>query len=491
MARICLSLLANTLSENQRILSESSCSFAELRIDYLEPSEWSGIPQFAKDFSGDLILTCRKVCDGGLWPDDQDAKREELLLSALQGGFSFVDLEENFESSKLVAAAKSQNTKIIRSFHDFQTVPADLESRLRAMKQKGDLVKAAVMPQGMADVITLFEIGMNWTDRNAADESSLILLGMGDYGVPTRILAERMNSYLTFCSAKGKSAAPGHMNYQTLHELYRVDQIEKDWDIFAIIGNPVLHTRSPEIHNKGLQNIGRKGVYVPFTVDDVPLYFDLARKLSIQGFSVTVPHKEAVIEHLVKVDDGVKAVGACNTVLYRDGAWEGVNTDIIGFLRPLENLGEIKKHPQGLKGFRTAVLGAGGAARSAVYALVSKKCDVTIFNRTLEKAESLASEMGCQVGSLKALRKGNEKPFDIIVQTTSAGMEGPYEKMNPLDTYSYEGSEVVYDIIYIPEETLFMKDALQAGCSVLGGWPMLVEQGRAQFLLFTGEELPA
>ena len=476
MACLCLTLSADTLEENLEILRENQPDMAELRIDFLDPGYAGSIVEFSGKITIPLILTCRKTVDGGVWKGS-DEERIDYLLRCLEGNFDFIDLEEDERSAALTEKAAERGCRIIRSFHDFDKVPEDLEERLRAMEKQGDLIKAAVMPKGTADLLRLFQIGRRWKKDN------LILLGMGDYGVPSRILASRMNSFLTFCSPRGKSAAPGHMSPDVLRDIYRVDKLDCNTRLYGIIGNPVLHTRSPQIHNAGLAATGQNGIYVPFTVDDTEAFFKLAHFLDIRGFSVTVPHKQSVMALLDRQDDAVRKIGACNTVVREGDSWCGYNTDASGFIIPL------KRKKRDLKGLKAAVLGAGGASRSVVYALIREGCDTVVFNRTADKAAVLADEMGCSSGSLDDFISLTPGAFDLIIQTTSSGMEGSLSD-NPVPDYEFTGNEMVYDIIYTPPVTPFMNKAERAGCSVLGGWPMLVEQAREQFRLFTGKTLP-
>ena len=490
MTRLCLTLNKSTLKENLADLERNHSDMAELRIDLLKESEREGIIDFSSRVSLPLILTCRKEIDGGQW-SGSDADREALLLWALDGNFGFIDIEEDELSSALEEKARDRGIKIIRSFHDFRETPADLESRLEAMSERGDLVKAAVMTRGSSDLLTLFRIADSWDERHRG-KNNLILLGMGAFGVPSRILAGRMGCFLSFCSPDKVETAPGHMSWETLHDLYRAGQVDRDTQIFGIIGNPVLHTRSPQIHNPGFQALGRKAVYVPFTVDDLPSFLSLAELLDLRGCSVTVPHKQAIREFLASEDEAVSAVGACNTLLRLDksvgGGFRGANTDINGFIDPL------KEVIQGdLKDLKAAVIGAGGAGRAAVYALVKEGCKVAVFNRSRNRAVELGKEFGAEGASLDELSElcnRDKAGFDLIIQTTSVGMHGVPGDPDPIPFYKFTGHELVYDIIYSPPETELMKRASLAGCRVLGGMPMLLAQGRAQFLLFTGRDLP-
>ena len=486
MNKLCLTLCRRTLAENLKDLKESAPDLAELRIDLLDPVEYDEIASFPSRAGLPVILTCRKSIDGGEWTGSGE-DREKLLLEAMEGDFSFVDLEEDETSLALEQRAVERRIKIIRSFHDFKAVPSDLEERLESMVSRGDLVKAAVMPKGIADLLTLFRTGQSWQSKHSG-EDNLILLGMGAYGVPSRVLARRMGSFLTFCSPEAAEAAPGHMSWKVLHDLYRVPLVDDETKIFGIIGNPVLHTRSPHIHNPGFHALGFNGVYVPFTVDDLSAFMELAETLDIRGFSVTVPHKLGIREFLDREDSAVMAISSCNTVVKTDRGWEGFNTDAPGFIKPL-----LQRFPEGLEGKRTAVIGAGGAARAVVYALLREGCEVSIFNRTKSRAEGLAAELGGRGASLEDLETeissdDGQRGYDLLIQTSSVGMHGA--EGNPVPFYSFTGDELVYDIIYTPPVTLLMEKALEAGAEVLDGMPMLKAQGAEQFRLFTGEDLP-
>jgi len=482
MTRLCLTLSQPTLEANLRDLADSSPDLAELRIDLLESMDMKELVLFPDKAGIPLILTCRYGKDGGAF-NGSSALREALLLGLMDGNYSYLDIEEDETSELLVRKAGERGIKIIRSLHDFNKVPEILYTRLESMALRGDLVKAAVSVSNIRDLNTLFETAETW-ERAHPGEDRLILLGMGPFGVPSRILAGYMGSFLSFCSPPGYETAPGHMDWKTLHDIYRAGEIDKHTLLYGIVGNPVLHTRSPHIHNPGFHKNNLRAVYVPFTVDELEPFFELAERLNIRGFSVTVPHKEEVRSFLQKEDQAVQSVGACNTVIRGEAGWEGYNTDVLGFIEPLKAVTDLKER-------KALVIGAGGAARSAVYALQKEGCEVHLFNRTLERAQDLIREFGCEGGSLLTLREEMEKGqvYDLVIQTTSVGMHGGKGPDNPVPFYSFRGTEIVYDIIYNPPETALMKCARRAGCTVLGGMPMLQEQAAAQFRLFTGDQL--
>jgi 3-dehydroquinate dehydratase/shikimate dehydrogenase len=274
---------------------------------------------------------------------------------------------------------------------------------------------------------------------------------------------------------------------RVLVELYRFRKQNRETFVCGVIGNPIAHSRSPEFHNRGYEALGLNGVYVPFLVDDVPAFFDLARLLGLRGFSVTIPHKRAVLPHLDEQDDILARIGACNTVVQRQGGlWYGTNTDVEGFLAPLQT-----QAPELLsRQTRATVIGAGGAARSVVFALNTLGIRPLVLNRTPERARALAETFDCEWAGLDQEGLTRLKHHaDLIVQATGVGME-PDSGADPLPRYRFEGSEVVYDLVYQPLLTVFLRRARQAGCRIVSGLAMLLAQGTAQFKLYTGSALP-
>lgn len=222
-------------------------------------------------------------------------------------------------------------------------------------------------------------------------------------------------------------------------------------------------------------------VYIPFPVDNPDQFMKFANTLPIEGFSVTVPYKKDVIRFLDKVDQSVIQADACNTVVCKDDGYEGWNTDIEGFFKPLEkriSLQDIK---------RIAIIGAGGAAGAVIRALKGLDAQIHIFNRTEEKARALSQKFCIQYDPLSNYEEIER--CDLVVQTTNVGMH-PLEDKTPLPGYRFRKEQIVYDLIYTPEETIFLKEAAAAGCRTINGLEMLLIQGKIQFKLFTGVDYP-
>jgi 3-dehydroquinate dehydratase/shikimate dehydrogenase len=312
---------------------------------------------------------------------------------------------------------------------------------------------------------------------------------MGVVSYPLRILAGRLGSYLTFSSlAEGHQAAEGHTDPQTLNRIYRYHEIDAKTRIFAVIGNPIMHSFSPRIHNRGYVLLDLNAVYLPFQVDEIKDFLSLAEKLEIEGASVTIPLKETIIAHLAAKTDSIAATGACNTIVRNRDGWHGENTDVRGFLTPLERT--LRAPNDNRKDLGATVIGAGGAARSIVYGLRKSGYRVLVLNRTRKRAERLAEDFGCVASGLNSTNRSLMEGYsDLIVQTTSVGMH-PDLTGDPLPQYKFQGREVVYDIVYNPRVTHFLKRAGEAGCRIIYGKEMLVSQAEHQFKLFTGQDYP-
>jgi len=480
-------LASRTLEENLRQAAgqRAFIDLVELRADHLLPSEAAAAASFPAKVGLPCILTVRRKIDGGVF-DGTETERLALLGKLVGAGFAGMDVEEDLQAPDLDAAARAAGVAVIRSFHDFSGVPSDLAQRLeRLPRNASEIAKAAVTPRTSAQLADLLAAAAAGGGGRGAPR---VILGMGDLGFPTRVLAARLGSAWSYTSPTSQGVAPGQVTPGTLVDLYRFRSLRPDTPVFGVVGNPVMHSRSPLIHNRGYAALGIDAVYLPFQVPDLEAFWATADLLAIRGLSVTVPHKTAVLGPRVSGDEDVRVIGACNT-LFRSaapGPWSGANTDMEGFLSPLREVFDGRL-PGGL---RAVVIGAGGAARSVVAALTAAGARVLVCNRTVEHARGLAEAFGAEYAGLDAdgLRAAG-KGADLIVQTTSVGM-APRQDLDPASALRFRGNELIYELIYAPAETPLVRRALAAGCRVVYGWQMLLAQARRQFLLFTGREYP-
>jgi shikimate dehydrogenase len=251
-------------------------------------------------------------------------------------------------------------------------------------------------------------------------------------------------------------------------------------EIFALFGNPVGHSLSPLMHNATFKRMNIDANYVPFCIKNLEDAVRGIRGLDIRGVSVTIPFKTTVIPYLNEVDGSSLRIGAVNTILNDGkGCLRGYNTDWIGLIRDLNESLEIS-------GKIFAILGAGGAARAAVFGILKEGGIPVILNRTIEKGEKMARNFGCpfyplsEIGNLKA---------DCLINTTPVGM-APDRERSPLARESLVNFRWVMDLIYNPLKTKLLRDAEEAGCMVLPGVGMFVNQGAEQIKIWKGVEPP-
>ncbi|MCL2832707.1 MAG: type I 3-dehydroquinate dehydratase [Treponema sp.] len=494
MPKVCLCLTGKTLARDLEILEKYKkyTDIAELRADCLDPDERFHIRSFPKMAGIPVILTIRRVRDGGQYAGHEGA-RITLLANGLafaeadpRQNFAYVDIEEDINVPSLEEAARAFGTKIIRSFHNFEGVDSNLAQRIRDLYRTGDeIAKAAIMPKSLNDVRTVY---------SAAKETSgceKILLCMGDYGVNTRILADRLGSHLSYTTVRGEEGIPvassGQLDPRELTELYRFKEITGNTKIFAVTGFPLKVTGSPKFFNTVFGIEKTDAVYVPIPADSIESLIGLAGDIGIQGVSITVPHKETVLPYLAVKSCTVDSIGACNTIVAGPQGWHGYNTDAPGFSDSLLKFAGLKD----LHGKKVSIIGAGGAAKSVAYEVNRLKGKAVILNRTASRAREIALPYQFAWGGLDSHGiKMMEKHTDIIIQTTTVGME-PDTEGDPLRFYNFSGKELVFDLIYKPEKTRCLCRAESAGCKIINGYDMLMRQARYQYQYYMGKEFPS
>jgi len=475
---LCLSLMENSIKNNLATFKKyrKIIDIVELRLDTLEdPLEISPL-NIRQMFSVPIIITFRRDIDGGNFGGSE--KYRKLVLNEFAKiKFDYIDLEIDTCFTNVESQAFSLGIQIIRSYHNFKNVPVNLESIIRSLSSRsGEIPKAAVFPANSTEALRLFKV-----IDSIKEIKQKIIIGMGKYGLPSRILYAKLGSMLSFCSIKDKSAAPGKLSPEEMIYLYHVKKISKSTLVFGIIGNPVMHSLSPELHNSAYERAGIDAVYVPFNVDNLSSFFRLAELLNISGFSVTIPHKVEILDYLDVKSPEINSIKSCNTVLKEGKLWRGYNTDFNGFLSPL--LPIIDR----LNIEKCAVIGAGGAARAVISALQSINLNVTLFNRSRDNGTKLAMETGASFYPLSNTQGLNE--FRLIVQTTSVGMY-PFVDKTPVPEYHFHEGQIVYDIIYNPEKTKLLIEAEKDGAIIINGLQMLIAQGSIQFEIFTGQPFP-
>jgi 3-dehydroquinate dehydratase/shikimate dehydrogenase len=491
VAKICLCLTGKTLFRNLEVLEKyrSHVDVAELRVDCLDPDERFFIRSFPEQAGLPVILTVRRRIDGGYF-DNGEGARVTLLSKGLafaetdrRHNFAYVDLEEDLEVPGLEEAARTFGTRIIRSFHDLNGVD-NITQRIKNLHRIGDeIVKAAVMPQDIKDVLTVYQAA-----RETAGMEKIILC-MGDFGVNTRILAAHMGSYLSYTSPTEPdmpAAAPGQIDPRDLVKQYRFREITAKTTIYGLLGYPLKTTYSPRIFNTVFSHEKLDAVYVPFPAHNLDFFFHLARELKIAGASVTIPYKEEILPHLHTASEAVRDVGACNTIKADTLGWNGTNTDTLGFSESLLRFTGRRN----FRGLKITVLGAGGAARAVLAEIHRLKGKCLILNRNSVRSRELALIYSYKWGGLDSQALDTMESYsDIIIQTTPVGTF-PNVDDDPFELYHFKGHETVMDLIYNPNLTAFLKRAKKAGCQVLNGFDMLVRQAKYQYQYFFDRDFP-
>ena len=472
----------------------------ELRTDYLENLSVdlvkSLIAEAKKATSRELpiIVTCRDRRQGGA-REYSTRLRVDVLSSTVGAGAEFIDFEyENFlttENQEKIELALSESSKarLILSVHNFEGKFNNIGKLHRHILTlyPAAIVKLVYTANHINDCFEAFDL----LHRTSGER---IIFCMGEAGLISRIIAKKLNSFVTYASVDEKSAtAPGQLTIEQLKTIYRWASINQDTELYGIIASPVAHSLSPAVHNACFAGMRANKLYLPLFVEGGKDKFDRFMKnalnrrwLDFCGFSVTIPHKQNALDY-VRVNGGfveplAEKIGAANTVLIGpDDRLSAYNTDYAGALNAITSaLGSRAD----LNGLGVAVIGAGGAARAIVAGLSDAGAEVTIYNRTVKKAERLAAEFNCDFAPLDKLPKLSAK---LAINCTSIGMH-PDTDATPLPRRCIKKDMVVFDMVYNPAETLLLKQAKEAGAKTIDGLEMFVNQALAQFRLFTGQE---
>jgi 3-dehydroquinate dehydratase/shikimate dehydrogenase len=462
----------------QRDLVAQGAKLVELRLDYVNGEV--NIKRLLADRPCPVIISCRRNQDGGKWSRSEQ-QRLVVLRTAIAEGADYVDLEDDVATS----IPRFGATKRIISLHDFRKTPQDLEQiHARLCKLDADVVKICTMANRPGDNLRMLRLVRN---------SSVPTVGlcMGDIGIASRILAGKFGAPFTYATFHHERVlAPGQLSFEQMTKVYGYDHINAQTEVYGVIADPVGHSLSPLIHNAAFQQLGLNKVYLPIRVprEDLASFMDEAAEWGIKGLSVTIPHKEAVLAKLSKVDDAVQGIGAANTVIFEGDQRLGYNTDYHAALASLEGaMSGSGGHRSPLKGKTAMVLGAGGVGRAVAYGLAHRGANVFLTDGDSQRATQLAGHLKCRAIDW-SLR--HSVAVDVLVNCTPIGMH-PNVDDTPYDKHHLRSAIIVFDAVYNPENTLLVKDARARDCTVVTGVDMFVRQACMQFQLFTGLEGPA
>ena len=473
--RVCVPVCDNDLIATCERAVELA-DMIELRLDCLEETP-NNLGEITQRLSRPLILTFRPSEQGGHRNLTRKERQRFWSSIAPHGESIWWDVE-----GELAHDLTPDWSRVIISHHDFSSVPEDLEQIYeRLARTRAAVVKIAVQASDIVDCIPIFQL----LARARSEGREIIAIAMGNAGIATRVLGPSRGSFLTYGSLDDESTtAPGQVNARKLRSLYHVDTIDDETMICGLVGLPVMHSVSPHIHNQAFVEQGINGVYLPFEVHDAQQFFKRmvhprTRELSwnLRGLSITAPHKQTVMECLDWIEPDAKEIGAINTVVIDDDRLLGYNTDAAGLVDPL-----LKRFTS-LRDARVAIIGAGGAARAAIWAVKRQSANVTLFARNTTKAQALAELFRI---SCYALSAASFAGYDLVINATPVG-SGSHIDQSPATREQLTGARCIYDLIYNPRETLLLREAHEAGCETLGGLEMLVAQAGRQFELWTGK----
>ena len=481
LPKVCLALSGET-AEDMVATAESMARdnpFLEFRLDYLK-QPLAALPKIHRFLETHqyvtAIGTCRRADNGGKFKGSL-ATQLEVLTRAHAAGLQIVDLElQSASKAKPEAIARLRSrAALILSFHDFRATRNLDETLGKMLKIPADFYKVVSTATTLSDNVAMMKFLQAQSGKHA-----LIGLCMGEQGIISRVLSVRAGSAFTFAAVSADlKTAPGQVSARDLRSIYRIDQVDAATRIYGVAGDPIEHSLSPVIMNAALRRENVNGVYLPLHAKTLKELIHCVREIPLHGLSITMPYKQAMLPYLDNTDAHTAKIGACNTVVRgQDGKFYGFNTDVAGVVRPLEQRLAIANA-------KVLVLGAGGAARAAVFGLKERGAEVWILNRTSAKAQKLARQAKARSIKRADLRK---IAFDVIINATPVGMGNTRDC--PLKDDEIQAN-VVFDMVYDPVETHLLQAARAKGIAVIPGVEMFVQQAARQFEIWTGKPAPA
>lgn len=480
LPRICIALGfpdTETLLTHARKEYDAGERFFEFRLDYL-PAPEQGLAAIRKFLTRHtdctVLATCRRHQNHGKFNGSVE-QQARILELAIEAGARAVDIEiESAENCPERLQSLRSHAYVLVSYHNYGGTPP-LETLMRRM--------ARIPADGYKIVTTARKPSDNYRVLSLARghlKTPMVLLAMGEMGFPTRVLSTAIGGLYTYAAPNAaEGTASGQVCARQLRHLYRVEKFSRDARVFGVVADPVRHSISPAVHNRAFQARRADAVYLPFLVKPVQLkdFLLLAGKLPLAGFSVTIPHKQRILRYLDQIDPLARRIGAVNTVWRKAGKWRGANTDVDGITVPLQRRVRLPKTS-------VLVVGNGGAARGAAYALASSGAKLAITGRNLDRVRALAKACGAEP---LAREQAEARMFDVLIHATPLGM---YPRV---DQCFFEGkvpAKLVFEMVYNPLETALARKAKDQGAEVIPGLEMFLEQAARQFEIWTGETAP-
>ena len=443
--KLCVSLTPGNL-EDVFASDVSGVDCVEVRLDYLKD------PNQSKEVRWDrlpvpVIATCRGKARGGLF-DGTIEDEIRVLEAAARNGARYVDIDYRY-------ARPISSAEVIASYHNFEETPSDLMDIVdRVLESDASIAKVATQVNRWSDNRRLLDV------LARPHRKPLIVAGMGEIGQITRLIGPSRGSFLSY-AASNRQAAPGQLTVDEMLDTYKFRRIRSSTKLLGILGMPVGHSLSPVLHNRAFEKTNVDFAYVKLAAPAIDDFMDNARAVGLAGFSVTIPHKVAIVPHMSHLTPAAAAVSAVNTVTEENGKWIGDNTDVHGVEEAIRSVGFDPR------GKRVVILGRGGGAKAAAAAVRGAR----------EIRNVLRGEMA-EAGGI---------PCDLLINATPVGMHPNVEDSPVRGTIA---AQVVFDMVYNPETTTLLRMATAQGKTTIPGTRMFFAQAARQFEIWTKQPAP-
>lgn len=444
----------------------SAIDCVELRVDYLKTVDLAIVRELLQASTIDCIITLRSKQQGGLY-EGNDLQRVTQLKQLMSLKPEYIDLEYNLDRNIISDIAEiSPRTKIICSHHDFDKTPQYLDDFLSEMfHPEVGIYKLITTANNSIDSLRM----LNLVHKHG---KNMDIIGhcMGKDGMFSRVAAAVLGNHFTYAAlSDDESVLPFQITLDQFVNLFRIPEKNEDTRLYALIGDPVEQSIGDRFHNEYFAKASINALYVKIriTKQEVADFFDCIRQLPFDGFSITMPLKQAVFD-FVSNPEHFQAV---NTLKRVEGVYVAANTDGVGALAAIEAITTIKAK-------RVLVLGAGGAAWPIIQGISSlEPASMHIANRSLDNARKIADRLGCGV---MALLEDCEIGFDIIVNTLPPEAYEQAELLDWLRSLSLSVTGVVMDINYNKQTQPLQGLISNEGQVYLNGRQMFEHQARAQ-----------
>lgn len=457
---ICVSIKPTDYSQLELRFAEATAAgdLIEVRVDALPTIDIEKLKEIIDQATKPILLTLRSKEQGGEWVGSVD-EMEKQLLQLAQLNPDYIDIEQTLPSSFIEEIQKKYaDIKIVLSYHNFDSTPKDLEGILDSMRRTtADLYKVVTTANSTIDALRV----LLFSRRSGGD---VIALAMGERGEITRILASVVNTPWTYAALSEKElTAPGQLTVEKLENVYRYSSLNPHTTLCGLIGDPITFSIGNVAHNATYQKLGIDAVYVKMHIarEELKESLDYLKQLNFRGISVTIPHKETVLQYISQVDALATSIGAINTLTFSEKGIAGTNTDAGGALDAIEQHLKVEnKH--------LVIVGAGGAARAVASEGKKRGARVTIVSRRLEQAEQLANDFQVESADIRNF----PTTYDILVNATPSEL--------PMDREQILPQTVVMDLKTKPRKTQLLAIAKEKGCTSIYGLEMFTRQAKKQ-----------